>query len=339
MKGALRLAAVFLLLVAVSACGTDRRACTQPGTYCVGFVTSTARLDDHGLNASTWEGVQTALHDGTIQAADSIESVDARDYIKNLAYFAEHGYDLVISAGQGQTEATRAAAEKYPETHFLGLDETVPDAPLPNLQVVTFAKEQGGFQAGALAALVSQSNIVGAVCETSGIDSMWQYCEGFRLGAQHEKKDITVLVSYHENASPDTLFTDEDWGARTATGMLNKGADVIFGVGGRVGQGALRRAAQAGIWAIGSEQDQYFETREARAFLLASAVPQAADLVRGLLGEYASNGQIPAEVGSMSLSPFHEGERNLPLSAQAELLALKMALENGSLPVHAVKPR
>ena len=187
-KGALRLAGVLLLLTAVSACGTDRGDCAQPQVYCVGLVTSTARLDDHGLNASAWEGMQGALQDGTIQIADPIESVDARDYEKNIAYFVEHGYDLVVSVGQGQTDVTRAAAEKYPKVRFLGLDQTASEAPLPNLQVVPFAKEQGGFQAGALAALVSESNIVGAVCETSGIDSMWQYCEGFRLGALHENE-------------------------------------------------------------------------------------------------------------------------------------------------------
>ena len=147
-----------------------------------------------------------------------------------------------------------------------------------------------------------------------------------------------MLVTYHESARPDDLFMDEDWGARTAGNMLARGADVIFGAGGRVGQGALRRAAEAGVWSIGSEQDQFYATREARAFLLASVVPQAGEVVRGLLVSYASGGQVPALTGSMGLSPFHEGERHLPLSVQAELLALKAALGNGSLAVHAVKP-
>ena len=54
----------------------------------------------------------------------------------------------------------------------------------PNLIPITFAEDQMGFLAGALAARISETQIVGAVCETSGIDSMWRYCEGFRAGVQ-----------------------------------------------------------------------------------------------------------------------------------------------------------
>ncbi len=339
MRGVQRLLTALTFLAWLSACGVSNSSCQREDRFCVGLVTSTARLDDHGLNASAWEGIQRAVQEGTVWKADYIESVDARDYRKNLSTFAELGYDLVIASGAGQKEEVLAAAAEYPKTHFLGLDQAPPAEAPPNLAVVTFPEEQGGFLAGVLAAMISRTGIVGAVCETSGLDPMWRYCEGFRLGAKYEKKDITVLVTYHESASPDTLFTDEAWGKRTAGTMLNLGADVIFGVGGRLGQGALRGAAESGAWSIGSEEDQFYGAREARRSLLSSAVPDASGTVFQAIQLAASGGQPGNLQGVMELAPWHEAEGEVPLSAQTALQALQVSLQDGSVPVHAVQPR
>jgi hypothetical protein len=121
--------------------------------------------------------------------------------------------------------------------------------------------------------------------------------------------------------------------------MLNRGADVIFGVGGRLGQGALRRAVQAGAWSIGSEQDQFYRTREASGSLLSSAVPQAQEAVYEFIRRLAAGNQGTDMLGDMILAPYHEGERFVPLSAQAALLALDGGLEDGSLTIHPMKPR
>lgn len=339
MTAPFRILAALLLLMSLSACGQSAAPCKAEDRLCIGLVTSTAGLNDHGLNTSAWEGVQRAVQEGSAWKADYIESVDSRDYGKNLAAFASQGYDVVIASGAGQEEAVRAVAAEYPGTHFLGLDQQAA-AELPsNLTVATFPEEQGGFLAGALAAMISRTGIVGAVCETSGLDPMWRYCEGFRLGAKYEKKDITVLVTYHESVSPDTLFSDEAWGARTAGNMINLGADVIFGVGGRLGQGALRRAAEAGIWSIGSGEDQYYGTPEARRGLLSSAIPDAGGVVLETVHLAAPGDWRMQLQGAMQLAPWHDEEQNVPLSAQTALQALLVSLQNGSVPVYAVQPR
>lgn len=306
----------------------------------MGLVTNTAGLNDHGLNASAWTGVQKAVQEGLVWQADYVESVDTRDYVKNLSALAALGYDLVIAGGAGLEEAALQAAAEHPGTRFLGLDQDLSAQPPSNLTVVTFPEEQGGFLAGALAALTTRTGIVGAVCEASWLDLSWRYCEGFRLGALHEDQGITVLISYHENATPETIFQDEAWGAEAAAEVLNLGADVIFGVGGRPAQGALRRAAQGGVFSIGSVQDQYFETREARPVLLSSAVPQADGIVLEHIRLLAS-GQTPTArlTGAMTLVPWHEADRLVPFSAQTTLEALKARLVDGTLPVQPVQPR
>ena len=47
--------------------------------------------------------------------------------------------------------------------------------------------------------------------------------------------------------------------------MIDKGVDVIFGCGGKTGNGAVTAAAQAGVYAIGVDTDQYFTLPEAPA--------------------------------------------------------------------------
>src|SRR6185436_13511487 len=107
-----------------------------------------------------------------------------------------------------------------------------------------------------LAARLTQTKIVGAVCETSGIDAMWRYCEGFRAGVMYSDDMVKVLVTYREDGSREKLFIDEEWGMENAQDLIQDGTDVLFAVGGETGVGALRAATDAQIYAIGAERDQ-----------------------------------------------------------------------------------
>jgi len=320
-----RAIAVLLFSLTLAACSSSKQDCARPEVLCIGLVTNTAGVEDHGLNQSAWEGLQR------IQRADVIESVDTRDYSKNIAAFAGADYDLIVTSGAGLRDETLEAAQAYEGILFVGLDQEPIDPPIANFVAVTFPQDQGGFLAGALAAQMTQTSVIGAVCETSGLPSMWRTCEGFRAGARYINPGITVVVEYRKGSSPDDLFLDEEWGRQSAQEMIDGGADVIFGVGGRIGQGALRAAAKAGVWGIGSEQDQFYVTREARPRLLLSIVPDASDVIYRLISSLGSG--IPAYEmqGSMELAPYHDSEPFVPASIQTELVELKLALRNGRI--------
>ena len=74
--------------------------------------------------------------------------------------------------GFALTDATYAAAKKYPKVYFIGADQFAarddqhPDWPLPNLAGIIFDDDKAGFLAGALAAAMSKTGIVGAVLAT-----------------------------------------------------------------------------------------------------------------------------------------------------------------------------
>ena len=243
-----------IVVCGLSAC-MKSSDCFREDVFCAGLVTDVLGINDHGMNQNTWAGLQEAKANGDVDRAEYIESIDTRDYEKNIAYFAEKGFDVIITTGVGMRNETLRSADLKPDTVFVGMNQPYEEA-RPNIIPVTFAEDQMGFLAGALAARISKTRIVGGVCETSGIDSMWRYCEGFRAGAKYEDKDIKTEVIYREDGDRESLFIDETWGYDTAQELIQRGVDVIFAAGGVTGQGGLRAAAGAQVAAIGTERDQ-----------------------------------------------------------------------------------
>ena len=240
----------------------------------MGLVTDTLGIEDHGMNQDAWLGLQNSKANGGVDQIAYIEFVDTRDYEKNIAYFADRGYDAIITSGVGLQDETRAAAGHYKNSIFIGINQPQKET-LPNLIPVTFAEDQMGFFAGVLAARVSKTRIVGAVCETSGIDSMWRTCEGFRAGVRFADKNVRPIVIYRDDGDSEKLFLDEPWGRATAQDIIRRGADVIFAAGGVTGQGALRAAVESHIKAIGTERDQAAALDESAAWLITSVYGDA----------------------------------------------------------------
>jgi len=247
---------VAFLMFILSACAQSSD-CSRKDVFCAGLVTDVLGINDHGINQDTWAGLQKAKTNGDVDQVDYIESIDTRDYEKNIAYFAEHGYDVIITNGVGMRDETLRSADLYPDSAFVGMNQPQEET-RSNLIPVTFAEDQMGFAAGVLAARISKTKSIGAVCETSGLDSIWRYCEGFRAGAKFTDKTIKVQVIYNENGDREKLFINEAWGFDTAQKLIERGVDVIFAAGGATGQGALQAVIEnpALTRAIGTERDQ-----------------------------------------------------------------------------------
>jgi len=243
-----RLLAPCLVIFFLSACASSSD-CFREDVFCAALVTDTQCIEDQGMNQDTWAGLQQAKADGIVDRVEYIESIDSRDYEKNIAYFADLGFDMIFTVGAGMDDETLRAADRKPDSVFVGMNQPQSES-RPNLIPVTFPEDQMGFVAGALAARITETQSVGAVCETSGIDSMWRYCEGFRAGVtlanQVLERNVKASIVYREDGDREKLFLDEAWGAETAQGLIRRGADVIFAAGGATGQGALQAAAEAG---------------------------------------------------------------------------------------------
>jgi len=301
--------------------------CSREDVFCTGLVTDTLGINDHGMSQDTWMGLQEAKTNGLIDRIEYIESVDTRDYEKNIAYFAENGYDVIITTGIGMRDETLRSADLYPDSVFVGMDQPHEEV-RPNLIPVTFAEDQMGFVAGALAAHISETRIVGAVCETSGIDSMWRYCEGFRAGAGFVDEDIKVMVIYRDNGSSEKLLMDEVWGYDTAQKLIQRGADVIFATGGATGQGALRVATEAQARAIGTERDQGAVLGESGSRVVTSFLGSASFEVQNVIRLLRGGNIYEPGLSQIKYVPLNQ---KFPESLTREIDILLLGLWNGEI--------
>ncbi|MBK8618741.1 MAG: BMP family ABC transporter substrate-binding protein [Anaerolineales bacterium] len=317
--------------------------CVKEEVFCVGLVTDVGKVNDKSFNQSAWEGVQQSQVDGSADLVQFIETADAKDYAKNIATFGDAGFDVVVTVGFGLGEATLAAGVTYPDVKFIGVDQfqawqftedTADDS--ANVTGLNFPEDQAGFLVGALAAMMSESHVIGAVCGTDVVPPVWRYGEGYKAGALYadgmNSTTTEVQVVYHSDVGFDKTFTDPEWGAQTAKAMMDNGADAVFGCGGLTGNGAITAAAQAGKYAIGVDADQYLTLPEAAPQMLSSAmkliVPGVAELVA-----QAKDGSIAAGnyTGSAGYAPYHDLDGAVSDEVKAAMEEINAGLLDGSI--------
>jgi len=324
------------MLLPVAACTPTAPDCTKETVFCVGMVTDVGKIDDKSFNQSAWEGVQKSKTDKVADWVQYIETTDAKDYDKNIATFADAGYDAIVTVGFALGDATRAAAAKYPNIYFVGVDQDQYAGTIANVAGLVFPEDQAGFLVGALAAAMSKSHKIGSVCGTDVVPAVWRFGEGYKAGAAYADgllgTTTEVFVVYHSDVGFDKTFTDPEWGAQTADSMIANGADVIFGAGGKTGNGAVVEAAQKGVYAIGVDSDQYYTLPEAAPKLLSSAMKLIAPGVADIL-KLAKEGTFPSGnyVGDAGYAPYHDLDKEVPASVKTMMETINTGLLNGSI--------
>ena len=307
-----------------SACGVRPPDCTRRGVFCIGLVTDSGSIQQ-GPNQQAWLGLQDAQAQGLADHIDYIQTMDARDRQANIQTFVRDGYDLIITVGPLMTDDTILAAQQNPGTKFIGIEQTE-NGGLPNLTGLVFHEERSGFLAGALAALITRTDHVAALCDSESVDAMRRYCDSFQAGARYAGAGVSTAVMYRTGADQG-LFNDPDWGRAAALQAVQNGADVVFAAGGNTAQAALEAAAAQGALVIGSETDQYESLADARARLVSSAVSDIRAGVRSLV-VLARQDQLPAGnfFGQVALAPFHDQDEQVAQSVKDQLTGLEQEL-------------
>ena len=331
------LTVLFIPILSLSACAPAKPDCTSEEIFCVGLVTEIGKINDRGFNQSAWKGVQQADEElGAL--VQYIESTDARDYSKNIATFANENYDVIVTVGFNLRDATRLAAEIYPDIKFIGVDQDQFEGTMENVAGLVFPEENAGFLVGALAAMMSETHKVGAVCASDDIPPVWRLGEGFKAGTAYADELIGIrtdaLVVYHNDVSFETTFVDPEWGAASADAMMKEGVDIMFGCGGVTGNGAIITAAQAGLYAIGVDTDQYLTLPEAAPRMLSSAMKLITPGVFELL-QSARDGSFPGGnyLGDVTYAPFHDVDNQVPPEVKAAMEQINTGLLDGSIEV------
>jgi basic membrane protein A len=302
-----------ILALALSAC----RPAAPPAPECkweLGLVTDVGEIDDKSFNEAAWNGVKEGAQELGLgeECYGYIETQDAKDYIPNIESFVEEGAKIIVTSGFAMGEATNEMAKKYPDVYFTGSDQWYAE-PQDNLAGLVFNEDHSGFMAGCLAGLMTETNIVGGVYGTDLVPPVVYFREGYENGAKHCNPDVETLGAYHPGGLA-TGFTDPEWGHETAASMIDQGADVIFGAGGKTGNGGVEEAAERGVWAIGVDVDQYYTLPEfVRPYLLSSAMKMITsgfvDIIKSVDAGTFEGGQI---FGPADLAPYHDTADEIP---------------------------
>lgn len=346
------LALIMATALLLPACAPAAPACADEEVFCVGLVTDVGKIDDKSFNQSAWEGVNQAKEAGIADQVQYIETTDSKDYAKNIGTFADEGYDVIVTVGFGLGEATNIAAAQYPNVKFLGVDQFQAwefdgddSTNIDNVAGLNFPEDNAGFLVGALAAMMSETGKIGSVCGTDAVPPVWRFGEGYKAGAAYVDAEMgtttEVFVVYHNDVGFDKTFTDPEWGKATADSMIDQGADVIFGAGGKTGNGAVTAAAQRGVYAVGVDTDQYYVLPEAASRMLSSAMKLITPGVFNLI-KLASEGNYPAGnyFGDAGYAPFHDLENEVPADVKAKMEEIAAGLIDGSIKTNVppVKP-
>ena len=304
----------------------------------VGLVTDVGKVDDKSFNESAWTGAKKGAAD--IKGESKyVETQNPNDYKKNIEQFVSEKYDIIVTVGFLLGEATIEAAKANPTIKFIGVDQFQEKA-LENLAGLIFEEDKAGYLVGSLAALYSKSGKVGAVLATDVVPPVWRFGEGFRAGAKAAKAGDIQIV-YHSDVGPEKTFDDPEWGKATALSMIDKGVDVIFGAGGKTGNGALYGVADRkdkGVVAIGVDSDQWNTVPEAKAVLLSSGMKiidqGVADIIKAVADGKFKGGNVNGKVG---LAPFHDLDAKVDASIKTKLEDIRKQLDAGTLKTD-VKP-
>lgn len=231
-------------------------------------------LGDRSFFDSAYDGMLAAEKELGIEFRLIEMGYDQSVWDPTLADISEQNYDVIILGTWQMTESLQEIAPWNPDKKFIIFDTEV-DYTLGNLDNVysiVYKQNEGSFLAGALAAMVTTSDLPKVNADKTigflgGIDIpvINDFLVGYIEGALYIDPEIKVDISYIGS------FDDSAKGKEMALAQYNRGVDIGFNVAGQAGLGQLDAAKDTDRWAIGVDSDQ--------ALLFAETDPVKADLI------------------------------------------------------------
>lgn len=215
----------------------------------IGLVMSSGGLGT-GFNQMAYSALVKLEDEGKVNFK-YVEPNNTNEDFDYLRDFSHHGdYDLVIAMGSVVAKSLEEIVKIYPNQDYV----LVSSVKVDNTIVIDFAEEQSSFLAGALAAMMSDTGVVGTIpaIDKSVFDG---FRFGFSAGAHYVDRDIKVLNTYMPTTSGNP-FNDPVKCKNIANLMMARGADVIMHIAEGSGKGLFEAARENNRYAIGSDVDE-----------------------------------------------------------------------------------
>ena len=255
---------LILLAILVSACQPKVEpttvATTAPaeevvvpeGPFKVAVVMPSA-TNDLAFSQSMFDAltaIQNEMGAGNFEFAYSEGTFVVDDAAAAIRDYASQGYNLVIAHGSQYGSSLQEIAPDFPDTAFAWgtTVDTFADKGINNVFAYEARSEQGGYVNGVIAAMLSESGILGVVGPIETGDAKL-YVDGFITGARATKPDIEVNVNYIGS------FSDVALASEAAQTHVQAGADGLTGTAQMV-VGAIGVAEENSVPWFGTQADQ-----------------------------------------------------------------------------------
>jgi len=204
------------------------------------------RVDDGGFVEAGYRGLLRAGAELGIpvQHVAGVPA-DGERMLAELRRLAASDATLVIGFGAVASEPTQRVAWEYPAQRFVSVQGTLTR---PNLAVYAVLPEQSAWLAGALAGLVTQTNVVGHLAGERSTLSLHMRA-GYAAGLKTARPQARLL---------STFIGDGDDAPRAqavALAQIRAGADVLFTMLGAGESGATAACRDRDVRQIGGVRD------------------------------------------------------------------------------------
>ncbi|MFC5366306.1 BMP family lipoprotein [Salinirubrum litoreum] len=257
---------------------TETETTTESGPAAnVGMVYALGGLGDKSFNDAAKRGVVQAEEELGIAYAEvqPEASEEFPQFQRRYAQSTDPNYDLVCCIGFAQQSALAETAPGFSDQNFMLVDAVVDE---PNVANYVFREEEGSFQVGHLAGLMTTRSFDAGSGETQsdstnvgfvgGVDAplIRKFQAGFEAGVNYANSDVDVSTAYAGS------FSDSAQGKEIATSMYQSGADIVYHAAGATGLGVFQAAKEQGKYAIGVDSDQSLTEPNFADVIMASMV-------------------------------------------------------------------
>jgi len=250
--------ALILSVVSMTAC--KKKEEEKPGAKLKVVLYVNGTLGDKSFFDSANRGLEMAIKDLGIEGKTIEGGYDPARWEPDIEQLCQGDWDIIIAGTWQLQEYLEKLAPKYPNKKFFTYDTSVDYSKgnLGNVYSILYKQNESSFLVGALAALITKSNMPLAnpqkvIGFLGGMDIpvINDFKVGYIQGAKYIDPEIQVLVSYAGS------FSDPAKGKELVLAQYNQGADIAFNVAGETGLGLLDAAKEMKKYAIGVDSDQY----------------------------------------------------------------------------------
>ena len=233
-----------LLTLILSGCGSGEEESTD---FSFALVLP-GQLGDRSFSDSANRGAQRAIEELGVEGK-VIEITGISEEEAALRGAIQAGNDIVLPLALDAQLLIDLAGE-FPDQKFGAPSDVFADELPDNVAAFQINVHESSFLVGLIAGSMTETKTVGAVVggDAPGLN---QFFYGYKQGVLEVCPDCEVLVGYL-----GFEFDDPTLGLETALGQYEQGADIVYQVAGRSGEGVLEAAKQTGNFAIGVDSNQ-----------------------------------------------------------------------------------